>query len=445
MAGAVGAGASARRAAVVDLHEVSKRYRLGELRGRESLRDAWVRGARSAWQATTGPLGRFAGRSDRWPGVDGTAGDLWALRDVTFSVPQGQAVGLIGRNGAGKSTLLKILTRITEPTTGVARTRGRVGSLLEAGTGFHPELTGRENIYLNGAILGMSRKEVAARFDRIVDFSEMGAFLDTPVKRYSSGMYLRLAFAVAAHLEPHILLVDEVLAVGDAAFQRRCLAYLASVRRSGRTVLLVSHDLDAVAGLCERVVWLDNGGVRADGQAKEVIDAYLSSALERSQRTGFVDDPGMPVALESVAAMDTHGDPVSTLTVGEPLTVEVRLRVRDTLPGLDVAIYAETLRGIRVVDEAWSDVAPAARGEPGAYVMRLALPPVLAVGEYSVGVWIGTDHETFISEPATVAVRIEGSARGRPNRLVQLAHGGLPDPWSVERITVPPTTDDSCK
>jgi lipopolysaccharide transport system ATP-binding protein len=204
------------------------------------------------------------------------ARDLWALRDVSLEVRRGEVVGLIGRNGAGKSTLLKILSRITEPTSGFAQIRGRVGSLLEVGTGFHNELTGRENVYLNGAILGMKKREIGAKFDEIVAFSELEPFIDTPVKRYSTGMSVRLAFAVAAHLQPEILLVDEVLAVGDAAFQRKCLGKMGDVAHEGRTVLLVSHNMPAIQGLCTRALLLDSGRVAYEGSANEAVIRYLA-------------------------------------------------------------------------------------------------------------------------------------------------------------------------
>jgi lipopolysaccharide transport system ATP-binding protein len=213
---------------------------------------------------------------------------LWALRDVSFSIESGEAIGLIGHNGAGKSTLLKLLSRIVEPTEGWAEVTGRVGSLLEVGTGFHPELTGRENVYLNGAILGMRRSEIRARFDEIVEFASMDRFLDTPVKRYSSGMQVRLAFAVAAHLEPEILLVDEVLAVGDAAFQRKSLAKMAEVAREGRTVVFVSHNLATIQALCERAILLEQGKVIADAPVEEAVSGYLRS-LERAAATDLLE------------------------------------------------------------------------------------------------------------------------------------------------------------
>ncbi len=234
---------------------------------------------------------------------------MWALRDVSFDVEAGQVIGIIGRNGAGKSTLLKILTRITEPTTGRAEIHGRVGSLLEVGTGFHPELTGRENIYLNGAILGMTRAEIGSKFDDIVEFSEIAEFLDTPVKRYSTGMYVRLAFAVAAHLEPEILLVDEVLSVGDVAFQRKCLGQMGQIAGSGRTVFLVSHNMGAVRGLCERVVEIEDGHPVADGPADEIVNQYIAKQLQ----TGAVLELPRPLGkseelfITAVRVLDEEG------------------------------------------------------------------------------------------------------------------------------------------
>jgi lipopolysaccharide transport system ATP-binding protein len=227
----------------IHVEGVSKAYRIG-------LADVHTNFKEAAMGFLKSPLRRMRRFSEQWDDADDT---FWALRDVNFEVKQGQVLGIIGRNGAGKSTLLKILSRITEPTSGEARMRGRVSSLLEVGTGFHPELTGRENIFLNGAILGMKRTEIKAKFDQIVEFSEVSKFLDTPVKRYSSGMYVRLAFAVAAHLEPEIMIVDEVLAVGDAAFQKKCLGKMGDVVKEGRTVLFVSHSMDAVASLCSAV------------------------------------------------------------------------------------------------------------------------------------------------------------------------------------------------
>ena len=233
--------------------------------------------------------------------------EFWALKDVSFSIDSGDVVGIIGRNGAGKSTLLKLLSRITEPTSGSIRLRGRVASLLEVGTGFHPELTGRENIFLNGAILGMARAEIKRKFDEIVAFAEVEKFLDTPVKRYSSGMYVRLAFAVAAHLEPEILIVDEVLAVGDAQFQKKCLGKMQDVSKGGRTVLFVSHNMGAVTTLCRKAIWLNGGRIVRTGSAREVVDEYLTASSEAQKTVMDLseanrhEDPGPAIAPQQQA------------------------------------------------------------------------------------------------------------------------------------------------
>ena len=281
---------------------LSKRYRLGERRPFKSLRES-----------LTGAFRRpLSGRRHRE--------HIWALDAVSFEIAEGEAVGVIGRNGAGKSTLLKVLSRITQPTSGRAEVRGRIGSLLEVGTGFHPELTGRENISLNGAILGMKRAEIAAKFDAIVDFAGVERFIDTPVKRYSSGMYLRLAFAVAAHLEPEILLVDEVLAVGDLAFQKKCLGRMQSVSREGRTVLFVSHNLAAIRSLCSRAVLLQDGRLEAAGPADEVIERYLrdaaagaAAAVELPRPVGA--DTAVGVSLRFTAE---DGQPRTEFRLNEP-------------------------------------------------------------------------------------------------------------------------------
>jgi len=252
---------------------------------------------------------------------------FWALRDVSFQIRQGEAVGIIGRNGAGKSTLLKILSRITVPTTGRVELYGPVGSLLEVGTGFHPELTGRENIYLNGSILGMRRREIERQFDAIVDFAEVEKFLDTPVKRYSSGMYVRLAFAVAAHLNPEILVIDEVLAVGDASFQKKCLGKMGQVAsEQGRTVLFVSHNMTAVQSLCGRALWLDRGMLAADGRPADVVPRYLKTAFAPVRERIWEDRASAPgtekVRLRRASVRPETGSPGDAIDVHAPLIVE---------------------------------------------------------------------------------------------------------------------------
>ncbi len=299
----------------IRVRNLSKLYHIGRAQQRhDTLRDSIA-----------------AALDSRKSGMEGSeSGDtIWALRDLSFEVQPGEVLGIIGRNGAGKSTLLKLLSRITEPTEGRAEIHGRVGSLLEVGTGFHPELTGRENIYLNGAILGMRRAEIALKFDEIVAFAEVEKFLDTPVKHYSSGMYVRLAFAVAAHLEPEILLVDEVLAVGDARFQKKCLGKMGDVARGGRTVLFVSHNMVAVQTLCQRALWLDAGRLRAQGAVSEIVSAYLRSGLgeEDASERVWPDPATAPgnetVRLRRIAVLPEGGKPGEVITMQTSLRIEV--------------------------------------------------------------------------------------------------------------------------
>jgi lipopolysaccharide transport system ATP-binding protein len=310
----------------IELSGLGKRYTIGvRRRGYDTLRESIVENTRRS-------VRRVTGRSRTH--VDAT---LWALHDVSLTIGQGEAVGLIGHNGAGKTTLLKIVSRITEPTAGWADVTGRVGSLLEVGTGFHPELTGRENVYLYGSILGMSRPEIRRRFDEIVAFAEVERFLDTPVKRYSSGMSVRLAFAVAAHLEPEILLVDEVLAVGDASFQRKSLGKMGEIAREGRTVVFVSHNLAIIQALCRRAVLLERGEVVADGAVSDTIDRYLralesaasANLLARADRDSRGWDAVLVSGLEIRDASGTHPDVV---VGGRPATITVH--VTDVLPGM---------------------------------------------------------------------------------------------------------------
>jgi len=304
----------------IQIENLSKRFRLGESRrGYGNLREAMVNSAKHVLRKV-----RHAATSGRSGPIPPT--DLWALKDVSFSVRRGESVGIIGRNGAGKSTLLKILSRITPPTSGEVILRGRVGSLLEVGTGFHPELTGRENVYLNGAIIGMGRREISAKFDDIVDFSEIREFIDTPVKRYSSGMYVRLAFAVAAHLEPDILLLDEVLAVGDLAFQRKCMEHAKRLAKRGVTLLLVSHNMFAIKSMCERAVYMARGQVVADGPTDQVTHRYETDS--RLQMAAWAEgsigsDPTKcPIRFTDVEVLDESGAESTMFDFG------ARLRLR---------------------------------------------------------------------------------------------------------------------
>ena len=320
---------------------------------------------------------------------------IWALNDVSFELEEGQVLGIVGRNGAGKSTLLKVLSRVTEPTIGAVSVRGRVGSLLEVGTGFHPELTGRENIFLNGAVLGMKRAEIERKFDEIVGFSEVGQFIDTPVKRYSSGMYLRLAFAVAAHLEPEILVVDEVLAVGDAEFQRKCLGKMGDVAQQGRTVLFVSHNMSAILRLTQEAIVLKKGQLIKRAPTQEAVDFYLSSGLaETGERLWGAEDipvtaaPFKPIALR---VKDRSGKIVDTVRSTEPVTIEWEYQLDAPVTGLRAGMYLNTMRAEYVftafdTDDAKQFERFGAR-QAGHYFSRCTIPAdFFNEGRYSLGV-----------------------------------------------------------
>ena len=323
---------------------VGKQYRLGGARERYSTLGDQIR----KWTSLRTILARRSRtRDENHP-------PFWALKDVSFEVKRGEVLGIIGRNGAGKSTLLKILSRITEPTEGAIDIHGRVGSLLEVGTGFHPELTGRENVYLNGAILGMRRHEIDRKFDQIVDFAEISSFLETPVKRYSSGMYVRLAFAVAAHLEPEILIVDEVLAVGDMAFQRKCMGRMREVGKSGSTILFVSHNMPAVESLCTRAILLDKGKVLLDGEVRPLVQEYhrriLSSHGEVGSDLAIHESPGrVHKIFRSVTLLDDDGQPTNFVPMGGKLHVRVGLNTPIEIESPVVTIGIDDNMGQRLI------------------------------------------------------------------------------------------------
>ncbi len=319
-----------KKSIVISVDDLGKRYELGStFSHHDTLRDQLVSRIRGLLPGARNTNGK-ANLKNKLEDKDGLRlddddnGEFWAARNISFDVEQGEVVGIIGRNGAGKSTLLKLLSRITEPTTGEIRLRGRVASLLEVGTGFHPELTGRENIFLNGAILGMSRQEIIRKFDEIVDFSGVSKFIDTPVKRYSSGMYVRLAFAVAAHLEPEILVVDEVLAVGDAGFQQKCLAKMDDVANQGRTVLFVSHNMAAIRNLCSRGICLDKGQVVADTDVNSAIETFMSTMAGDAQTSlrNRTDRKGKgEVRFTQIRYETDNGRPIDYGTSGQPLII----------------------------------------------------------------------------------------------------------------------------
>src|SRR5688572_5117829 len=328
----------------ISVKSIGKQYKIGAAETKfryNMLRDVIV-------DTVTAPI-RIAkamiGKSDRRLNQN----YVWALKDVSFDLEEGKVLGIVGRNGAGKSTLLKVLSRVTEPTAGTVTVRGRVGSLLEVGTGFHPELTGRENIFLNGAILGMKRAEIEKKFDEIVEFSEVAQFIDTPVKRYSSGMYLRLAFAVAAHLEPEILVVDEVLAVGDAEFQRKCLGKMNDVAAQGRTVLFVSHNMSAILRLTQDALVMQKGQLIKRAPTPEAVDFYLSSGqAESGERVWDADEvpaasaPFRPICLR---LKDRTGKVVDTVRSTEPVTIEWEYQLDAPITGLRAGMYLNTMRG----------------------------------------------------------------------------------------------------
>jgi lipopolysaccharide transport system ATP-binding protein len=374
--------------AVICGEGLGKRYRRG-LAVDPGLRHALERFVKS-------PLGVFRRKKDE---------TFWALKDVSLEVKEGEVLGLIGRNGAGKTTLLKILSRITKPTTGWAEIHGRVGSLLEVGTGFHPELTGRENAFLSGAILGMNRKEIARKFDEIVAFAELEKFIDTPVKHYSSGMYVRLAFAVAAHLEPEILLVDEVLAVGDINFQKKCLGKMGDVARAGRTVVLVSHSMAAINALCSRCIILDKGGTEFDGPTPEATERYYAesisivdgSDLSVRARTGNGKARFISIGFQP---RDSSGNLLESARPGCDLSVDVKLRCDSDFLESNLAIIFYDSTGYRVIDTNTAQKGEFVSLKAGqtaqtSFVLREVL---LRPGKYYVRLWLGRDGFEVIDD-----------------------------------------------
>lgn len=321
--------------AVIKIDKLSKRYRLGTYgRPREHFRELIS-------EAVKYPFRRWSKR-----GASNETNSIWALRDISFEVNEGEVVGIIGRNGAGKSTLLKILSKITKPTSGRAEIMGRIGSLIEVGTGFHPDLTGRENIYLSGAILGMTRAEIKNKFDEIVAFSEIEKFIDTPVKHYSSGMYVRLAFSVAAHLEPEILLIDEVLAVGDMAFQQKCMGRMGEVKAQGRTILFVSHNMGAVSGLCKKTVLLENGEIAAWGPTHDVVQTYLSR-FSQGEKFDLANDTRRE-GNQKYKAVDlwvenANGEKISFVRTGQEVVFKVKISANcsDKMSGICVVGFKD--------------------------------------------------------------------------------------------------------
>jgi lipopolysaccharide transport system ATP-binding protein len=414
---------------VIHIDHLGKQYEIGSTRKpyrtlRESIADAVL-----------GPMRRLR-REDNRPRR--TAQVVWALREVSLEVREGEVLGVIGRNGAGKTTLLKILSRITMPTEGCVRLSGRVGSLLEVGTGFHPELTGAENVYLSGAILGMSRREIRRKFDEIVSFADVETFLQTPVKYYSSGMYMRLAFAVAAHLEPEILLVDEVLAVGDEVFQRKCLGKMGEVARTGRTVLFVSHNLAAVRSLCPRAVLLRSGRVEADGNCEDILQRYLADMDATCGEVHFEPEE-KKARLCRVALLDRDGRASSRICMEEPFGIEIDYELEAPLRGAHVACYLRDRYGawILATTDADADKAMLGARPVGRYRASWNMPAgILNAGKYHLSAAIGIhnvelfdwkDAFSFDLEPTVLQSAVSANASIHPVLQIRI-------PWKTEAV-----------
>lgn len=397
----------------IKVENLSKKYIIGHQKQEKytALRDVIANGAKGLRSRLTSPFTRNPSLI-----ADPTHEEFWALKDVSFDIQQGDRVGIIGSNGAGKSTLLKVLSRITEPTSGRVNINGRVASLLEVGTGFHPELTGRENIFLNGAILGMSKADIKKNFDEIVAFSEVEKFLDTPVKRYSSGMYVRLAFAVAAHLEPEILIVDEVLAVGDAQFQKKCLGKMQNVSSEGRTVLFVSHNMGAVKSLCSRAIMLNQGQVTMDSDVNSTVEKYLSSGHECGGLGEIVwsegDRPSCDeMCLQSIRILDPERNVLSTYDATKYIDVEIQFQIKMALRGMRIILSLLTTDGVIAFSSTNHSTITTSGLLPGEYKTVCRIPKdLLNSCGYLVNVHIGIPGvKVLIQGREFLTLMVEGS------------------------------------
>jgi lipopolysaccharide transport system ATP-binding protein len=380
----------------INVKNLSKRYRIGL---KEEMYDSLL-GKISSWVLS--PLTNFRRiqKLSRFKNKGDGEDIIWALNDISFDVQHGEILGIIGRNGAGKSTLLKILSRIVEPTAGTALLNGSVASLLEIGTGFHKELSGRENIYLNGTILGMKRDEIKAKFDEIVEFSEIGKFIDTPVKRYSSGMYVRLAFAVAAHLDPEILIIDEVLAVGDVAFQKKCLGKMSETARAGRTVLFVSHNMHTIQSLCTRTILLEEGKIIKDGNTHEVVSSYIRPIRENTidgesdlrNWTGPRKSPGK-IKATYLRTLDKNGNTCSAFNIYDPITFELEIE-NIGKNGFVVSFLVNDNQGTLVYQVRSQDSPIDTEHVPSSVTVQMTIPELKVVEkQYTVDVWIGNHFD----------------------------------------------------
>ncbi len=390
---------------IIEVCGLYKKYKKGQQTKYLSLRDTLVKLPRLFSKQTTSLK----------------ESEFWALKNVTFDVNQGEALGIIGGNGAGKSTILKVLSRITPPTRGNITLRGRLASLLEVGTGFHQELTGRENIFLNGAILGMTRREIKSKFDEIVDFSGIETFLDTPVKHYSSGMYMRLAFAVAAHLEPEILLIDEVLAVGDAAFQKKCLGKISQVTtQEGRTVLFISHNLGAIQNLCQRSLYIDKGIVKAIGPTSEIVKLYLHHKTDLQQiKYTFKSHPDIKQQLRSIEVTNTKNEPSSHFDIFEPIKVHIEYEIKTPIIGAHIGISLTDQRENYIFFSSDTDNNPRllAKRRPGIYQTTFSFFPPhdfsLNQGTYYFRVTLGIPDGMTFDEYSNIEINLHDPATRR--------------------------------
>ncbi|WP_041233975.1 ABC transporter ATP-binding protein [Cylindrospermum stagnale] len=390
---------------VIQIENLSKKYVLSHQQEGQSryksLRESISNGAKSLGKKIFTPVGKEIYSS--------THEEFWALNDVSFEIKQGDRVGIVGRNGAGKSTLLKILSRITEPTKGKIRIKGRVASLLEVGTGFHPELTGRENIFLNGAILGMSKAEIQSKFDEIVEFAEVEKFLDTPVKRYSSGMYVRLAFAVASHIEPEILIVDEVLAVGDSQFQKKCLGKMEDVGKEGRTVIFVSHNMGIVTQLCTKGVLLNSGQIDSIGNVNSVVYKYLASHSNTNSSALKKLNPSTnkPIFFRELSIVDHHSKISSEIDIRYPFYIKIIYEVTSLIKDIELSVRFETHDGKVVFTTHQSDCQPEKINERnvGIYQVSIKIPSMflmpdhyfISIGAHQPMIQTFDDHQHILS------------------------------------------------
>jgi lipopolysaccharide transport system ATP-binding protein len=395
---------------VISVENLSKKYIIGHQKQERYtvLRDVLTEGAKRFTHKLIHPFAK--------PADDPTHEEFWALKDVSFDIQQGDRVGIIGRNGAGKSTLLKILSRITEPTSGKVSIKGRVASLLEVGTGFHPELTGRENIYLNGAILGMSKADIKRKFDEIVAFAEVERFLDTPVKRYSSGMYVRLAFAVAAHLEPEILIVDEVLAVGDAQFQKKCMGKMGDVSREGRTIFFVSHNMGAIKSLCSRAILLNQGEVAQDADVGSTVEEYLSSGNvpEGVAEVMWSDDKAPAcdeLILKSIRLLGPNKTTQSVFDATKPIDIEIRLHVKSIVLGIRIILSLLTVDGVIAFSSTSHAISEGCEIYTGTHNFMCRIPAdLLNSGVYRISVHIGIPGiKVLLQDKEYLSLMVEGS------------------------------------